>query len=119
MKWAPVAYGEGDSIGNKFIFKHDQNSLNPRQMGTYFMYIEVNLTCTFNCTAGVLKLHVGDKLTCNVNLPAHTRSVSEKCFTVTPLDTKELVTQMVVPKHELENWKLEMTGSGLGMFLVD
>ncbi|XP_013883834.1 uncharacterized protein LOC106532342 [Austrofundulus limnaeus] len=121
MEWAPVTYGEGNSIGSKYIFKSNKNSLNPRQMGTYFIYIEVNLTCTYtsNCSAGVLKLHVGDKLTCNVKLPAHARSVSEKCFTVTQLDTSELLTQMVVPTHGLQNWKLEMTGSGLGMFLVD
>lgn len=119
MTWAPVTYGEGVSIGNKFIFKPEKNSLNPRQMGTYFIYIEVNLTCTSKCNAGVLELHVGNKLTCNVKLPAHTRSVSEKCFTVTQLDTNELITQMVVSNNGLGNWKLQMTGSGLGMFLVD
>ncbi|XP_017281114.1 uncharacterized protein LOC108241475 [Kryptolebias marmoratus] len=118
MKWSPVTYGERSSIGSNFAFDDVQQSLSPRQMGTYFIYIEVNLTCTSTCSAGEIKLKVGSKLTCDVELPAHERSVTKKCWTVSQLDTEGLVTRMVTSGN-LENWKLEMTGSGLGMFLID
>lgn len=119
MKWAPVSHGEGKSIGSKLIFISEKNSLSPRQKGTYFIYIEVNLTCTSQCADGVLRLHVGNKLTCDVELPAHKRSVRKKCWTVRTLGAQELTTHMVVPENGLKDWKLELTGSGLGMFLVD
>ncbi|XP_071361465.1 uncharacterized protein [Trachinotus anak] len=119
MQWAPVLYGTGKSVGSNFLFDSEQHSLKPERAGTYFMYIELNLTCTFTCNAGLLSVHVGDKLTCEVELPAVPHSpVSKKCWTVTQMDGQKLFTQMTVSKG-LENWKLEMGSSGFGMFLVD
>ncbi|XP_042341577.1 uncharacterized protein LOC121942441 [Plectropomus leopardus] len=123
MEWAPVHYGAGNSVGSNFVFDQEQHSLMPVREGTYFIYVELNLTCTSTCNAGVLSIRVADdmadKLTCEVDLPAHTRHVSRKCWTVSQLDGQKLIAQLSVPNEGLQNWKLEMSGSGLGMFHVD
>lgn len=121
VHWTSFEYGEGTSVGSNFIFNPDENSLMPKAVGTYFIYIDLNLTCTYNCGAGLLSVHVGDKLTCEVELPAVADStvVTRKCWTVSLVQGGRLLTQMTVPKEGLGNWRLESSGSGLGMFLVD
>ncbi|XP_059191924.1 uncharacterized protein LOC131973841 [Centropristis striata] len=119
VKLDSIPYGTGTSVGSNFEFDSQQHSLTPKEAGTYFIYIELSLTCTHNCSSGHLSVHVGDKLTCEVELPDRVDStpVSRKCWTVSQLQKEKLLTQMTVPK-ELENWKLELGSSGLGMFLV-
>ncbi|XP_029359525.1 uncharacterized protein LOC115044553 [Echeneis naucrates] len=120
MAWDSVDYAAGSSVGSNFHFDSVKQSLTPVQAGTYFIYVELNLTCTYNCSAGVLSVHVGDKLTCKVELPAGVIStpVSRKCWTVNQLQKEPLFTQMAV-SQELKDWKLLFKGSGLGMFQVD
>lgn len=120
MRWASIAHGEGASVGSNFIFNEDQNTLMPKYKGTYFMYINMNLTCTHKCSAGILRVKVGDKLNCEIELPvvADNRTVNKQCWTVKTFDSERLLAQMTVPKEGLENWKLELS-SGWGMFLVN
>lgn len=115
-----VNIAKGTSVGSNFVFNQDHHSLTPRQAGAYFLYIEVNLTCTHKCSDGLLRLQVDDKLHCDVYLKGDKRSVSHKCWTVVDLDGRGLVTQMRVelPKPEPTDWKLEKKGSGLGMFFI-
>lgn len=121
MPWASVSYGPGDSVGSNFDFNKDQCLLRPKKAGSYFMYIDLKLSCIFTCNPGLLSVNVGDKLTCEVNLPASADKtpVSRKCWTVSHIDGQGLVTQMTVPQQGLQNWKLDLNGSGFGMFLVD
>lgn len=121
MPWAGVKYAAGGSVGSNFLFDEEQYTLKARQAGNYFMYIDLNFTCTYTCKAGLLRVHVGDKLTCDVELPemADETPVSRKCWTVRKLEEDKLVTQMTVPENGLPYWKLELRGSRLGMFLVD
>ncbi|KAM4604423.1 uncharacterized protein ACJ7VT_018942 [Polymixia lowei] len=122
MKWSPVNHGEGTSIGNIFTFNSVHHSLQPTRAGNYFMYIELNLTCTYHCNAGLLTVRLGDQLTCSVKLheSQDTTPVSKKCWTVAQMDGKErLVTKMTVPQGGLDNWTLDKNRSGQGMFLVD
>ncbi|XP_071399544.1 uncharacterized protein [Centroberyx affinis] len=122
MQWAAVEYGEGNSVGSHFDFDSRHHSLKPKKEGHYFMYLDLVLTCTsYQCKAGVLTVSLGDKLTCSVQLPEEAESpVSRKCWTVERMDGQTpLVAQMTVPQGGLENWKLELKGSKLGMFLVD
>lgn len=119
MKWASVKHGEGSSVQDNFDFVESQHSLMPKKTGTYFIYISVNLACIHKCGPGTVSFKVGDKLTCDVELTADRTSVSKKCWNVSPLTAEGLVTQMIVPKEGLENWKLILPGSGLGMFLID
>ncbi|KAK5866252.1 hypothetical protein PBY51_020458 [Eleginops maclovinus] len=121
MQLAPVDYAAGKSVGSKFEFDKDTHWLKAKQVGTYFIYINLNLTCNYQCNAGLLSVSLGDKLTCEVELPVHadTTPVSRKCWTVSWLDGQKLLTQMTVPKGDLQNWRLELQSSGIGMFLVD
>ncbi|XP_077427314.1 uncharacterized protein LOC144055315 [Vanacampus margaritifer] len=121
VQWDSVHYGAGKSVGSNFHFDANQHSLSPRHAGTYFIYLNLNLTCTsYNCSAGLFSVHVGDKLSCQVKLQKESLQESKKCWTVSWLDGKTpLLTYMSVPKEGLQNWKLELVGSNLGMFLVE
>ncbi|KAG8015215.1 hypothetical protein GBF38_022552 [Nibea albiflora] len=120
MELEPVPYATGDSIGSTFVFDHQQKSLQPLQEGSYFIYIDLNLTCTYKCGTGLLTVKVGDKLTCEVTLQNTTDSnpVSKKCWTVSQVSKEKLFAQMIVTEG-VQNWKLELNSSRLGMFLVD
>ncbi len=119
MQFYSFKYGEGTTVGSNFLFNPNQNSVKPKQVGTYFMYFNLNLKCTNDCSAGFLSVRVGDKLTCEVQLQKARGStpVSKRCWTVSKLEEEGLVTQMTV-SPELQGWKLELN-SGFGMFLVD
>ncbi|XP_053274258.1 uncharacterized protein LOC128436537 [Pleuronectes platessa] len=121
MQWAPVYYGPSVSVGSNYQFVSEQQSLKPQQFGIYFMYIELNFTCTFRCDEAHLSVHVSDALTCDVHLPNVTdiRPVTRKCWTVSRVNGQSLHPQMSVPEGGLESWKLELKGSGFGMFLMD
>lgn len=120
MPWAVVEYGEGTSKGDFFDFNPDENSLKPKKAGMYFIYMKLNFTCSHkdNCKSGHLKVQVGDKLTCEVELGS-TGAVSRNCWAVSFIDGQSLLAQMTVPKTGLKNWRLELEGSGLGMFLIN
>ncbi|XP_061130981.1 uncharacterized protein LOC133151726 isoform X1 [Syngnathus typhle] len=120
VQWDSVHYGTGKSVGTTFHFDSKQHSLRPRKAGMYFIYLNLNLTCTYNCNAGLLSVNVGDTLSCQVKLLADTPRQSKKCWTVSWLNgDTSLLTQMSVPEEGLQDWKLELNGSNLGIFLVD
>lgn len=121
MQWEQVYYGPRNSVGSNFEFDKNQHSLKPVRDGSYFMYIDLNLTCTSpECMPGMLSVRVNDKLTCEVEVPAETNSVSRKCWTVSWIEgQKKLFTQITVSAGDLKDWKLELSSSGFGMFLVD
>ncbi|XP_041640476.1 uncharacterized protein LOC121508051 [Cheilinus undulatus] len=114
-----VKSGLGTSVGSNYLFDEDQSSLLPRKPGTYFIYIELNLTCTHICNAGVFTVSFGDKLTCEVNLPvlSNLTVVEKKCWTVAQMEGQRLNARMTIPQTGLNNWYLQ--DSGVGMFLVD
>lgn len=114
--------GESRSVGKDFGFNEHQSALTPRREGNYFMYVNVNLTCVHQCAAGLLRLDVGGKMNCELQLPAKadTEPVSKQCWTVQRLGTEGLQTDMTVfSEGQLDNWRLELETSGWGMFLVD
>ncbi|XP_054635508.1 uncharacterized protein LOC129182891 [Dunckerocampus dactyliophorus] len=124
MQWAPVPYGAGKSVGSNFQFDENQHFLRPQRGGTYFMYLDLNVTCTCafgcSCSAGRLSVQVGDMLSCQVELPEGSMPESKRCWTVSWMDSNtQLLTHMSVPKEGLKDWKLGLSGSNLGMFLVD
>lgn len=121
MSWKVGQSSQGASVGSNFQYDPSKRSLTPSKKGIYFMYIQVTVNCNHKCQAGVLKLEVNDKLTCHVELTDDVEKtpVSQKCWTVTPLDSEDLITQMTVPKTTLENWSLDQDRSGLGVFLVE
>lgn len=124
MQWAPVNFDAQTSVGSNFLFDAAQHSLMAKKTGIYFIYIDLNLTCTYKCNGGLLSVSVGDKLTCKVELPekADSTPVTRKCWTVSELKgnvtEQRLLSQMTVPEKALKYWRLEQSGSGFGMFLV-
>lgn len=121
MLWDPVNYLEGHSIGSHFFFDSNQHSLQPKKKGHYFMYIDINVSCNFNCSAGLLTVRLGDQLTCKVELPKEAESpVSKKCWTVAHMDGEtRLLAQMNIIMNKQDHWILDLDNSKLGMFLVD
>ncbi|KAK5602711.1 hypothetical protein CRENBAI_002490 [Crenichthys baileyi] len=121
MPWHTVNFFGTTSVGSNFLYDPSSYSLKPLKTGIYFMYIQVNVSCTHKCKAGVLKVEVFNKLTCNVELTADVEktTVSKKCWTVEQLDSELLVAHMTVPENKLENWALDLNSSGLGIFLVE
>lgn len=121
MSFNVVEHGNGTSKGSNFDFNPEHYSLKPKQAGTYFIYVKLNLTCTHrgNCSKGRLTVQVGDKLTCEVDLPSNKTHMTENCWIVSQVNNQKLLTQMTIPENGLNNWKLELKSSGLGMFLVD
>lgn len=121
IPWDSVKFGEGTSVGNNYEYDSMKHSLKPMNEGFYFIYIQVTVSCTHKCKAGVLKLDVLEKLTCSVELTADVEKspVSKKCWTVSQLRGEELITHMTVPKNGLTNWSLDLNNSHFGMFLVD
>lgn len=120
MHLKPIPYGEETSVGRNFEFDANQKCLMPKKAGTYFIYMDLNLTCTHKCNAGHLRVHVGNKLTCEMELPtlANSAVVSKRCWAVRPFDTQKLFAQMTVSEG-LEYWSLTLGSSGMGIFLID
>ncbi|CAL8330742.1 unnamed protein product [Lota lota] len=121
MKWTIIRHGEGTSVGSLFVFHERHHSIKTTQDGHYFIYIDLKLTCSFNCNAGQFTVSIGDRLTCTFELPqwAETTPVYRKCWQVTRMDKDErLITQMSAPK-QLDKWTIDVAASGLGIYLVD
>ncbi|XP_023128156.2 uncharacterized protein LOC111569932 [Amphiprion ocellaris] len=119
MSWAEFMQGPWKSVGSNIDFDEKQHSLKLKQEGTYLMFIDLKVTCTSKCNAGLLRVRVGDKLTCELELPANSTTVSRKCWTVSRLSDEKLFAQMTVSEGELNYWKLESKGSGFGVFLMN
>lgn len=126
MLFAERLRDESCSVGDDFRFNEDHSSLTPQREGNYFVFVKVNLTCVHKCPAGLLRLDVGGKMSCELRLPdkADTALVSKQCWTVQRLGTEGLQTDMTVfsegqqDNYRLDNWRLELETSGWGMFLV-
>ncbi|XP_024265500.1 uncharacterized protein LOC112241687 [Oncorhynchus tshawytscha] len=128
MSWSQVEHGLESSVGDLYKYNLQQHTLQTKQDGFYFLYLDLQLTCTAKCGRGILVVqlasHGDEKLTCQVELPEWSESnpvttVTRKCWKVTRLDSKSrLMGRMVVPKAQDTFWKLDGNGSGMGVFLV-
>ncbi|XP_014039255.1 uncharacterized protein [Salmo salar] len=128
MSWSQVEHGLESSVGD--LYKHNlhQHTLQTKQGGFYFLYLDLQLTCTAKCGRGILVVqiasHGDEKLTCQVELPEWSVSnpvttVTRKCWRVTRLDSQSrLMGRMVVQEAQDTFWKLDVNGSGMGVFLV-
>lgn len=125
MEWSAVSYRDGTSVGSNYVFDPKQHSLRVIQAGNYFMYLELNVTCHHRCEAGHFTVHLSDKLSCKVQLPANISTpVNTNCWAVSWLSADTyLLSQMDVASvpigQSIKGWKLALRGSGFGMFLVN
>ncbi|XP_062311540.1 uncharacterized protein LOC134016152 [Osmerus eperlanus] len=119
---SPVAYGSGSSVGSIYDYNTAQNILRLTRSSSYFLYLDLHLTCTARCPRGHLTVTVGEHLTCRVELPewAESTPITRKCWVVTQMEAdSRLVAQMTVPEQGAKLWRLDENHSGLGIFLVD
>ncbi|CAL9700568.1 unnamed protein product [Knipowitschia caucasica] len=116
-----VSFLDAESVGSNFEWNPVDHSLRAKQGGSYFLYVELNVTCGWTCAAGVFRVQVGNSLSCTVDLPHSSSSepVLRRCWTVSALATdSKLLLKMSLPHGPLPSWRLELRGSGVGMFLV-
>ncbi|KAF7689217.1 uncharacterized protein LOC124377838 [Silurus meridionalis] len=128
MLWHPIKYGNTTSVGKRYEYISNQGVLKMKQEGTYFLYAQLNLTCTGPCANGSLSIIFNDEnlteqLYCSIHLhlpKTPSGHLVEKCWTVMPrvAANTRLMARMharVVPKA----WRLDLNHSGFGIFLVD
>lgn len=128
MSWSQVEHGLESSVGDLYEYNLHQHTLQTKQGSFYFLYLDLQLICTANCRRGILVVqiasHGDEKLTCQVELPEWSVSnpvttVTRKCWRVTRLDSQSrLMGRMVVQEAQDTFWKLDVNGSGMGVFLV-
>lgn len=129
MPLMPVSFRDLKSVGSNYVFNPVQHSLQVKKTGSYFVYVELNVSCVGGCQSpgeSLLRVQVSDKLRCDVHLhppPSPQPSPQpqqRKCWTVmTLIENTSLLSQMSLPHGLLSPWKLELRGSGVGVFLVD
>ncbi|KAG7491268.1 hypothetical protein MATL_G00001290 [Megalops atlanticus] len=130
MKWAPKAYGTGKTVGSAYTFRNYENALEVQRTGSYFLYTNLQLTCTAGCSGGVVTVRFlateeaeagqqKEALRCRVELAQGSLAPhSRQCFGVVQLKSADKLSAHMELEGELRHWKLELD-SGFGIFLVD
>ncbi|KAL1005447.1 hypothetical protein UPYG_G00059260 [Umbra pygmaea] len=128
MSWVAFNYGETSSVSNLYFYDNKQHTLRLKQDGYYFLYLDLNFTCTGKCLNVTLTINVTNNnknmLTCKVDLPkwspGQMNTVTHKCWTVKQLTSNsKLLSHMEVSTDtEKALWKLEHSNSAMGVFLV-
>lgn len=128
MMWEPIAYGESESIGALYDYDERQSVLKVAARGSYFLYVQLNFSCTHVCPPARFTVNFEDqnantRLTCSVSLPDGMQPVSHTCWSVVTLSEKDSRLLARTEFTEFSNpsnvWKLELNDSGFGMFRVD
>ncbi|XP_073697791.1 uncharacterized protein [Garra rufa] len=127
MAWETFAYGSGKTIGSLYNYDEKQNVLDVKESGSYFLYVQLNFTCSGRCPSGKFNVNFYNQrnikeLTCSVSLPESSKETpqSKTCWRVVTFQENgnRLYAKSSLEK-KLKNWKLELNDSGFGMFLVD
>lgn len=126
MQWEPIEYRNTTTLGSRYSYYSKHGTLRTEKGGTYFMYTQLNLTCTWKCGSGSLRVTFEDNqrnehLSCTLHLPNTTSiPVVEKCWTV--IHHLEPESRLIAKMHATappRGWSLDLNHSGFGMFLVD
>lgn len=127
MAWESIPYGKGHTVGSLYTYDENQKVLNVKESGSYFLYVQLSLSCKADCQSGQFTVSFENQnnmkeLTCTVSLPDGNRKepVSRTCWRVVtfPENGNRLLAKSEF-QNTLDNWALEMNDSGFGMFLVD
>lgn len=126
MLWAPIKYRNSTTVGSEYSYDSKSAVLTIKQEGTYFLYTQLNLTCTGLCSSGSLSVTFeGDQrtelLSCSLHLPkVPSHPIVEKCWTVVHrLLTGSKVIAKMHGRVSPSGWQLDLNHSGFGVFLVD
>ncbi|KAL0202308.1 hypothetical protein M9458_000326, partial [Cirrhinus mrigala] len=127
MEWESFQYGTEQTIGSLYSYDEKQNVLDVKESGSYFLYVQLNFSCTGGCSTGQFTVtfynqYSMKELTCSVSLPksSHETPHSQTCWRVVTFTENK--NRLIAKSHRegtLGNWKLELNDSGFGMFLVD
>ncbi|KAI2668966.1 hypothetical protein ROHU_028184 [Labeo rohita] len=127
MAWESFPYGKGQSIGSLYTYNKDQNALDIKESGSYFLYVQLSFSCTGKCQSGQFTVtfnnqHKMKEFTCSVSLPEQHKETpqSQTCWRVVtfPESNNRLLAKSEIT-GQLGDWKLTLNDSGFGMFLVD
>ncbi|ROL54825.1 hypothetical protein DPX16_23277 [Anabarilius grahami] len=127
MAWESIQYGKGHTVGSLYTYDENQKVLNVKESGSYFLYVQLSLSCKGICQPGQFTVSFYNllnrkELTCTVSLPDGNGNepVRRTCWRVVtfPENGNRLMAKSEI-QGKLDNWTLEMNDSGFGMFLVD
>lgn len=125
MEWESIAYGKSDTVGSRYSYNSNHHALTMKQEGTYFLYTQLQLSCTGICGNGSLSItfegeQTRELLSCSVQMKSHKTSVN-KCWTVVPhIPAKSrLMARMHTSFPPGTSLSLDPDHSGFGVFLVD
>ncbi|XP_067259420.1 uncharacterized protein [Chanodichthys erythropterus] len=127
MAWESIPYGKGHTVGSLYTYDENQKVLNVKESGSYFLYVQLSLSCKADCQSGQFTVSFQNQkemkeLTCTVSLPERNgdEPVSRTCWRVVtfPENGNRLLAKSEF-QGKKDNWALEMNDSGFGMFLVD
>ncbi|XP_043072872.1 uncharacterized protein LOC122323213 [Puntigrus tetrazona] len=127
MAWETIPYSKGKTIGSLYTYEKSQNVLNIKESGSYFLYVQLNFSCTGICPSGQFSVNFynqrkNEELTCTVSLPEWKKETphSRTCWRIVTFpDKNNRLMAKSKAEGDLDNWKLEVNDSGFGMFLVD
>lgn len=126
MQWEPIPYGTHSTMGALYAYDPSHRALTVGRAGSYFMYVQLNISCLSTCKNESLTLSFTDQynseqLSCTVKLQSkHPEPVMHKCWTVMPhLEKNSRLLGKILSSTDLKQWKLEPNSSGFGIFLVD
>ncbi|XP_077054701.1 uncharacterized protein LOC143706564 [Siphateles boraxobius] len=127
MAWEGIAYGKAHTIGSLYSYDKSQKALDVKNSGSYFLYVQLSLSCNGICSPGQFTVsfynHLNSKvLSCTVSLPEEsgTDPISQTCWHVVTFteNGKRLMAKSEI-QGSLGDWRLQVNNSGFGMFLVD
>lgn len=127
MAWESIKYGPGDTVGSLYSYDERHKALNVNKSGSYFLYVQLSLSCKAVCQSGQFTVSFYDKhnnkeLTCTVSLPEEggEEPVSRTCWrVVTFQENGGRLLAKSEKKGTLDHWTLQLNDSVFGIFLVD
>lgn len=128
MAWESFPYGNGHTVGSLYTYDKNQRVLNVKESGSYFLYVQLSLSCRGICKPGHFTVSFYNtnikELTCTVSLPDvygdKNEPVSRTCWSVvTFLENGNRLMAKSEYNETQGDWTLQLNDSGFGMFLVD
>lgn len=127
MAWEGFDYGKTHTIGSLYSYDKSHKALDVTYSGSYFLYVELSLSCTGICSPGIFNVsfynrHDSKEFSCTVLLPKVNGSepVRRTCWHVVtfPEDGNRLMAKSEI-QGSLDDWSLLFNDSGFGIFRVD
>lgn len=127
MAWEGFDYGKTQTIGSLYSYDQRQQALDVKYSGSYFLYVQLSLSCTAICSSGQFSVSFTNRLnnkelSCTVKLQEvnGTEPIRQTCWRVVTFTENG---DRLMAKSEIKgspgDWSLEVNDSGFGIFRVD